>query len=134
MVEVTPIRSEQEYEAGLAEVERLMAARPGTAEGDRLEVLATLVEAYEARHHPVEAPDPIALIEFVLEQRGLDRASLEPAIGHRGRVSEIMSRRRPLTLAMIRRLEAEWELPASALIRPYKLRSKASADSRPGAA
>jgi HTH-type transcriptional regulator/antitoxin HigA len=134
MVEVSPIRSEEEHDAALAEVERLMAAQPGTLEGDRLEVLVTLIEAYEARHHRIDAPDPIALIEFVLEQRGLDRASLEPAIGHRGRVSEIMSRRRPLTLAMIRRLEAEWALPASALIRPYRLRGHGAAERLPDVA
>jgi len=130
MVVVSPIRSEAEYDAALAEVEKLMGARAGTPEGDRLDVLATLVEAYEARHHRIDAPDPIALIEFMLEQRGLDRSSLEPAIGHRGRVSEIMSRRRPLTLAMIRRLEADWKLPAGVLIRRYKLRGRSGAAQR----
>jgi HTH-type transcriptional regulator/antitoxin HigA len=127
MVEVSPIRSEADYEAALAEIEGLMKARPGTAEGDRLDVLATLVEAYEAQHHAIDAPDPIALLQFVMEQRGLDRAALQPMIGNRGRVSEVMARKRPLTLPMIRRLQAKLGLPAEVLVRPYPLsRSKAA--------
>ena len=123
MVEVSPIRSEAEYEAALAEVEKLMSARPGTQEGERLDVLVTLIEAYEARHHKIEAPDPIALIEFAMEQQGLDRTALEPMIGRRGRVSELLSRRRPLTLAMIRRLQSDLRLPVDVLVRPYRLNS-----------
>lgn len=127
MVEVTPIRTEQDHEAALAEIERLMAAKPGTPEGDRLDVLVTLVEAWEAEHHAIEAPDPISLLDFVMEQRGLDRAALEPMIGSRGRVSEILSRKRPLTLEMIRRLQANLGLPAEVLVRPYPLRRKEAA-------
>jgi len=126
MVEVRPIRSEEDYEAALAEIEGLIAAQPGTPDGDRLDVLATLVEAWEAEHHPVEAPDPIALIRFVMEQRGLDRADLQPMIGERGRVSEVLSRRRPLTLSMIRKLQAGLGLPAEVLVRPYPLVGKAA--------
>lgn len=122
MVEVAPIRTEGDYDSALAEIEGLMKARPGTPEGDRLDVLATLIEAYEARHHAIDAPDPIALLQFVMEQRGLDRAALQPMIGDRGRVSEVMSRKRPLTLAMIRRLQAGLGLPAEILVRPYPLR------------
>src|SRR3954463_4704190 len=122
MVEVSPIRTEQDYEAALAEVEGLMAARPGTPEGDRLDVLVALVQAYEAEHHAVDAPDPIALLQFVMEQRGLDRAALQPMIGGRGRVSEVLARKRPLTLEMIRRLQAGLGLPAEVLVRPYALR------------
>lgn len=121
MVEVTPIRTERDYEAALAEIEGLMQARPDTLEGDRLDVLATLVEAWEAEHFPIEAPDPIALIQFVMEQRGLDRADLQPMLGERGRVSEILARRRPLTLGMIRKLQAGLGLPADVLVRPYPL-------------
>ena len=128
MVEVRPIRTEQDYEAALDQIESLMSAAPETPEGDRLDVLVTLVEAYEARHHPIEAPDPIALLDFVIEQRGLDRTALQPMIGTRGRVSEVMSRKRPLTLAMIRNLQSKFGLPADALIQPYRLdRSKAAA-------
>lgn len=121
MVEVNPIRGEQDYETALVEIERLIDARPDTADGDRLDVLVTLIEAYEDRHHAIEAPDPIALIEFVMEQRGLDRAALQPLIGGRGRVSEVLGRRRPLTLAMIRQLHAALDLPAEALVQPYSL-------------
>ena len=128
MVEIRPIRTEQDYEAALDQIESLMSAAPETLEGDRLDVLVTLVEAYEARHHAIEAPDPIALLDFVIEQRGLDRAALQPMIGTRGRVSEVMSRKRPLTLAMIRNLQSKFGLPADALIQPYRLdRSKAAA-------
>jgi len=127
MVEVSPIRTEQDHEAALAEIERLMAAKPGNPEGDRLDVLVTLVEAWEAEHHAIEAPDPISLLDFVMEQRGLDRAALEPMIGSRGRVSEILSRKRPLTLEMIRRLQANLGLPAEVLVRPYPLRRSEAA-------
>jgi HTH-type transcriptional regulator/antitoxin HigA len=126
MVEVRPIRDERAYEAALAEIEGLISARPGTNEGDRLDVLATLVQAYEAEHHAIEAPDPIALIEFAMEQRGLDRIALQPMLGSRGRVSEIITRKRPLTLEMIRRLQAGLGLPADALVRPYPLRKSAA--------
>ncbi|HEY6816430.1 MAG TPA: transcriptional regulator [Croceibacterium sp.] len=121
MVEVSPIRTERDYQAALAEIEGLMQARPDTPDGDRLDVLATLVEAWEAEHYPIEAPDPIALIQFVMEQRGLDRADLRPMLGERGRVSEILARRRPLTLAMIRKLQAGLGLPAEVLVRSYPL-------------
>lgn len=121
MVEVSPIRTERDYEATLAEIERLMHAQPDTPEGDRLDVLVTLIEAWEAQHHPIEAPDPIALIQFAMEQRGLGRADLQPMLGERGRVSEILARRRPLTLAMIRKLQAGLGLPAEVLVRAYPL-------------
>lgn len=123
MVHVSPIRTGQDHEAALAEIEALMSARPGTPEGDRLDVLATLVHAYEAEHHAIEAPDPISLLLFVLEQRGLDRAALQPMLGNRGRVSEVMARKRPLTLAMIRRLQTGLGLPADVLVRPYPLQA-----------
>jgi HTH-type transcriptional regulator / antitoxin HigA len=127
MVEVNPIRSEQDHDAALAEIEGLMAAAPGTPEGDRLDVLVTLVQAYEAEHHAIDAPDPISLLQFVMEQRGLDRAALQPMIGDRGRVSEVLARKRPLSLAMIRRLQQALGLPAEILVRPYQLqRSKAA--------
>jgi HTH-type transcriptional regulator/antitoxin HigA len=123
MVEVDPIRTEQDYDRALAAIEGLMGARPGTPEGDRLDVLVTLVQSYEAEHHAIDAPDPIALLQFVLEQRGLDRSALQPLLGSRGRVSEVMARRRPLTLAMIRRLQDGLGLPADALVRPYPLQA-----------
>ena len=127
MVTVKPIRSEQDYDAAMSEVEGLMTARAGTADGDRLDVLATLIQAYEAEHHPIAGPDPIALIEFVMEQRGLDRSALQPMLGGRGRVSEVLARKRPLTLPMIRRLHAGLGLPADALLRSYPLRGAEAA-------
>ena len=122
MVMVRPVRTEADYEAALGEIGRLMTARAGTPEGDRLDVLSTLVEAYETEHHAMDAPDPIALVKFAMEQRGADRADLEPMIGGRGRVSEVLSRKRALSLAMIRKLKAEWALPADVLVRSYALR------------
>ena len=127
MVSVRPIRSEQDYEAALAEVEALMSARAGTPEGDRLDILATLVEAYEAEHHAIDAPDPIALVEFVMEQRGLDRADVGKYIGTRGRVSEVLSKKRALSLPMIRKLNAGLGLPASVLVKAYRLRKPKAA-------
>lgn len=127
MVEVRPIRSEADYEAAIVEIETLMAARAGTPEGDRLDVLSTLVEAYEAEHHPIDAPDPIALVEFVMEQRGLDRADLGEYIGTRGRVSEVLAKRRALSLPMIRKLQTGLGLPASVLVKPYRLRKPKAA-------
>ena len=127
MVDVSPIRTEEAYDAALEEIGRLLEAEPGSPEYDRLDVLSTLVEAYEAIHYPMEAPDPIALIEFVMEQRGLRRVDLEPMIGGRGRVSEVLNRKRPLTLEMIRRLHDGLGLPADALVRPYPLGSEQAA-------
>ena len=122
MVMVRPVRTEADYAAALDEIGRLMTARAGTPEGDRLDVLSTLIEAYEAEHHAIDAPDPIALVKFAMEQRGADRAELEPMIGGRGRVSEVLSRKRALSLSMIRKLKAEWALPADVLVRSYALR------------
>lgn len=127
MVQVRPIRSEFDYEAALGEVEDLMSAKAGSPEGDRLEILSTLIEAYEGEHHPVDAPDPIALIAFVMEQRGLDRADVGKYIGPRGRVSEILSKKRALSLPMIRKLQSGLGLPASVLVRPYRLRKPRAA-------
>ena len=123
---IKPIRTKADYERALKDVEALIDARPGTPEGDELDVLATLVDAYEAEHYPIEAPDPIALIEFAMEQRGADRTDLEPMIGSRGRVSEVLSRKRRLSLGMIRKLKDKWQLPADVLVRTYPLRKAAA--------
>jgi len=124
-MEIRPIRTDDDYRAALAEASLLMAAEADTPEGDRLDVLATLIEAHEAARYPVEAPDPIAAIQFMMEQKGLQRRDLEPAIGGRGRVSEILSRKRPLTLPMIRALAPLLELPADVLIKDYPTASAA---------
>jgi HTH-type transcriptional regulator / antitoxin HigA len=116
---IQPIRSAADHQAALAEIERLMHARKGAPEGDRLDVLATLVEAWEARHVPIAAPDPIAAIQFMMEQKGLTRRDLEPAIGSRARVAEILNKRRALTLPMIRALGPLLDLPADVLVQAY---------------
>lgn len=120
-MDVRPIRDDEGYENALAEIERLFDAQPGTPQGDRLEVLSILVEAYEDQHYPVPLPDPIEAIQYHLESRGLSRRDLEPYIGTRARVSEILNRRRPLTLRMIQKLEAGLGIPAEVLIQPYDL-------------
>lgn len=121
-VTVWPIRTETDYEAALAEIDRLFDAKPNTREDQRLEVFITLVEAYEDEHYPMgETADPISMIEHVLEAQGLTRKDLEPYLGPRQRVWEIMERRRKLTLPMIRRLEAGLKIPADVLIRDYEL-------------
>lgn len=124
-MEIRPIRTDDDYRAALAEASLLMAVEVGTPEGDRLDVLATLIESYEATRFPIDAPDPIAAIQFMMEQKGLQRRDLEPAIGSRGRVSEILSRKRPLTLPMIRALAPLLELPADVLIKDYSTASAA---------
>lgn len=113
---VRPIHTEEDYDVALDLVGTLMGAEPGTPEGDRLDVLATLIEAYEARHWSIPAPDPIDAIRERMEQKGLRQRDLEPMIGSRGRVSEVLSRKRALTLPMIRRLAAGLELRADVLI------------------
>ncbi len=124
-MEIRPIKSDADYRAALEEAERLWDAEPGTPDGDRVELLSTLIEAYEAQHHPIPAPDPIAAIAFMMEQKGLSRRDLEPAIGSRGRVSEILTRKRPLTLPMVRALSALLNIPTDVLVQPYATRSAA---------
>jgi HTH-type transcriptional regulator/antitoxin HigA len=122
---IHPIRTKMDYRAALQEVERHWNAEPGTPAGDRVDVLVTLIEAYEAKHFPIPAPDPIAAIEFMMEQKGLSRRELEPAIGSRGRVSEVLTRKRPLTLPMVRELSALLDIPSEILIQPYALKRAA---------
>lgn len=124
-MEIRPIRTKADHRQALKEVERLWDADPGTPDGDRVDVLVTLIEAYEERHFPIPAPDPIAAIEFMLEQKGLTRRDLEPAIGSRGRVSEILTRKRPLTLPMVRALSKLLDIPTEILAQDYRTRSAA---------
>ncbi len=124
-MEIRPIRTKADHREALKEVERLWDADPGTPDGDRVDVLVTLIEAYEERHFPIAAPDPIAAIEFMLEQKGLARRDLEPAIGSRGRVSEILTRKRPLTLPMVRALSKLLDIPTEILTQNYRIRSAA---------
>ncbi len=124
-MDIRPIRTKADYRAALKEVERLWDANPGTPDGDRVDVLVTLIEAYEAKHFPIDAPDPIAAIAFMMEQKGLTRRDLEGAIGSRGRVSEVMTRRRPLTLPMVRALSRLLDIPTDVLAQAYETRSAA---------
>jgi HTH-type transcriptional regulator/antitoxin HigA len=120
VAEVKPIRSEADYEAALAEVERLWGAKAGTPEGDRLDVLATLVDAYESEHHPMDPPDPVEAIKFRMEQQGLTRRDLEEIIGTRTRIAEVLNRKRGLSIAMIRRRHERLAISAEVLIRPSR--------------
>jgi HTH-type transcriptional regulator/antitoxin HigA len=124
-MEIRPIRTDDEYRAALTEIKRLWNSEPGTAEGDYVEVLATLIQAYEATYDPIPAPDPISAIEFMMEQKGLTRRDLEPAIGSRGRVSEVLNRKRPLTLPMVRALSVLLDIPTDVLVRAYDTQSAA---------
>jgi HTH-type transcriptional regulator/antitoxin HigA len=117
---VKPIRTEGDYEVALKEVERLWGAKNGTPEGDRLDVLATLIEAYEDKHFPMDPPDPIEAIKFRMEQQGMTRKDLEPLIGTRTRVAEVLNRRRGLSIEMIRRLHKTLGISAEILIRPSR--------------
>ena len=118
--EIKPIRTEADYEAALAEVERLWGAKSGTPNGDRLDVLATLIEAYEERQYPMDPPDPIEAIKFRMEQQGLTRKDLEAMIGTRTRIAEVLSRKRALSIAMIRRLHEKLGISAEVLIQPSR--------------
>lgn len=115
---IKPIKTEADYDAALLEIDTLMDAAFETPEGDRLDILVTLVEAYEAQHWRIMPPDPIEAIKLRMQQHNLTRRDLEKVLGSRSRVSEVLSRKRPLTLDMIRRLYAQWGIPAESLIRP----------------
>ena len=116
--ELKPIRSKVDYKAAVAELRRLWGAKSGTREGDRLDVLATLIDAYEAEHDPMDPPDPVEAIKFRMEQQGLTRKDLELLIGTRTRVAEVLNRRRNLSIGMIRRLHERLGISADVLIRP----------------
>jgi HTH-type transcriptional regulator / antitoxin HigA len=118
--ELKPLRTKADYEKALAEVERLWGAKSGTQKGDRLDVLATLIDAYEAEHYPMDPPDPVEAIKFRMEQQGLSRKDLEPLIGTRTRVAEVLNRKRSLSIGMIRRLHARLGISAEVLIRPSR--------------
>ncbi len=113
---IKPVRNAKTYRAALSEIESLMDARAGTPEGDKLDVLVTLVQAYEAKAFPTELPDPIEAIRFEMERKGLAPKDLEPMIGQRNRVYEILNRTRPLTLPMIRRLHEGLGVPVECLV------------------
>jgi len=123
---IHPIRNEADYDAALAESERLWGSKPRSPDGDRLDVLLVLVESYEAKNHPIDPPDPVDAIKFRMEQMKLTRKDLEPLIGPRGRVAEVINRRRPLSLAMIRNLHGKLHIPLESRIQT----SESAADKR----
>ena len=116
-MDINPIKTEQDYRSTLQEIESLMTAGPGTPEGERLDVLTTLVEAYERKHFPLDLPHPVEAIKFAMDQRGLTVKDLEPMIGRPNRVYEVLSHKRPLTLRMIWKLHKELGIPAESLIK-----------------
>jgi HTH-type transcriptional regulator/antitoxin HigA len=118
--DVKPIRTEADYDAAMEEVVSLWGAVSGTPEGDRLDVLATLIDAYEAKHHAMDAPDPIEAIKFRMEQQGMTRKDLEDIIGTRTRIAEVLNRKRSLSIGMIRRLHDRLGISAEVLIRPSR--------------
>ena len=125
-MEIKPVKTKKDYESALKEIERLFDATPGTREGDRLEVLATLVEAYEEKHLPIAPPNPIDAIRYYMESRGLTRSDMEQFIGSRARVSEVLNRKRALTMEMIRNLHKGLGIPAEVLIQPYRIVKEAA--------
>jgi HTH-type transcriptional regulator/antitoxin HigA len=115
-MDITPIKSKRDYQRALKQIERLMDAKRNTPDGDRLDVLVTLVEAWEASHYPLDLPDPVA-IKYHMEQHGLQPRDLAPYIGNRNRVYEVLNRKRPLTLRMVWRLHQGLGIPAESLIK-----------------
>lgn len=125
MKALKPVRNEADYQAALAEIESLWGAHVGTPEGDRLDILATLVDAYESEHYPMDPPDPIDAIKFRMEQQGLSRKDLEGILGSRTRVAEVLNRRRGLSINMIRRLHEKLGISVEVLVRPTRTKKAA---------
>ena len=125
-MQIRPIKTRSDHRAALKEIEQLMDATPGTSDADRLEVLTTLVEHYEAQREPIDPPNPIDALLYHMESRGLTRRDLEPYLGSRARVAEILNRRRALSIEMIRKLHDGLGIAAEVLIRPYAVRGSAA--------
>ena len=123
-MQLKPIKTDADHELALKQIELLWGAAEGTAEGDHLEILTTLVEAYEETHFPMDLPDPIEAIKFRLEQQGADQKVLIGIIGNRTRVYEVLRRDRALSLSMIQKLNRQLKIPAEVLIRPIRIRKK----------
>jgi len=124
-MEIRPIRNRADYDAAVAEIERLWNAEPGTDDGDKLDILATLVEKYENEHWPIDASrvDPIDLLNYLIDEGGHTQGELAELLGSRSRASEILNRRRALTVEMIHKISSEWRVPAELLIKPYRLKA-----------
>ena len=124
-MDIKPIKSDADHEVALREIEQLWGAPEGTAEGDRLDILATLADAYEERRWPLEELDPVQAIEAAMAHDGHSRADLAALIG-KNRATEILKRQRPLTLPMIRRISAEWHVPEALLVKEYAVEKRAA--------
>ena len=124
-MDIKPIKTKSDYRATLKEIETLMMAKANTPEGERLDVLVTLVEAYERKHFPVDAPDPVEAIKFEMERRGLTVKDLVPMVGGTNRIYEVLNRKRPLSLKMIWRLHKGLGIPAESLIKPMEEQAQA---------
>jgi HTH-type transcriptional regulator/antitoxin HigA len=124
-MEIHPIRTESDYDAAVAEIERLWDAEPGTDEGDKLDILAILVEKYETAHWPIDVSrlDPIDMLSYLIDEGGHTQAELAELLGSRSRASEILNRRRALTVEMIFRISEAWKVPAELLVKPYRLKA-----------
>jgi HTH-type transcriptional regulator/antitoxin HigA len=124
MKSLKPVKTKKDYQSALKEIERLFDAEPNTPAGDRLDILVTLVEAYEEMHYPVDFPDAISALKYWMESRGLDRKDLEPYIGTRARIAEVLNHKRDLTLTMIRNLHDHLHIPAELLIKKSTAHSR----------
>ncbi len=120
-MDIRPIKTKKDHANALKRIDQLMSAKANSPEGDELDVLVTLVEAYEAKHYAIDAPDPIAAIQHRMEALGMERKDLEPLLGSKSRVSEVLNRKRKLTMDMVRTLHVKMNLPAEALIQDYKI-------------
>lgn len=118
---IKPIRNEADYEAALERIHAIFGAQPDSDEGDELDILMLLVERYEELHYPIETPDPIEFLEYLMQLRGAGQPELARLLGSRSRASEILNRKRPLTLDQIRKISAAWQVPVEPLIREYEL-------------
>lgn len=122
-MDIKPIKTKKDHAQALKRIETLMSAKANTPQGDELDILVTLVEAYEAKHYAIAAPDPIAAIYHRMEAMGMVRKDLEPLLGSKSRVSEVLNRKRKLTMEMVRNLHEGMQLPAEALIQDYTVRA-----------
>jgi HTH-type transcriptional regulator/antitoxin HigA len=121
-MDIRPIRSKEDHRKALAEIEQLWNAPAGSMEADKLDILVTLVEKFEEQHYPVATPDPVDAIQAHIELTGRVRADLADLLGSRSRASEILNRKRPLTVAMIHKLNVQWGIPAEILVQPYQVK------------
>jgi antitoxin component HigA of HigAB toxin-antitoxin module len=128
-MDIRPIRTDKEHRAALAEIERLWGAPDGTPDGDKLDILVTLVETYEDRRWPINSRrrfDPVDVLRYAIDELGHTQAELAEILGSRSRASEVLARRRPLTLEMIQKITASWKIPADLLVRPYRIAASAA--------